>query len=33
MSDKKQLNSQYKKTLSSLQIDLVRIQEWVIKEK
>ena len=33
MSDKKQLNSQYKKTLSSLQIDLVRMQEWVIKEK
>ena len=33
MSDKKDFNKKYEKKISSLQIDLVRMQEWVIAEK
>ena len=33
MSDKKDFNKKYEKMNSSLQVDLVRMQEWVIAEK
>ncbi len=33
MSDKKGFNKKYEKKISSLQVDLVRMQEWVIAEK
>ena len=33
MSDKKDFNKKYEKKISSLQLDLVRMQEWVIAEK
>ena len=33
MSDKKDFNKKYENKISSLQVDLVRMQEWVIAEK
>ena len=33
MSDKKDFNKKYEKKISSLQVDLVRMQEWIIAEK
>ena len=31
MSEKKEFNNKYEKKLSSLQVELVRMQEWVIE--
>ena len=32
MSEKKEFNKKYEKTLISLQQELVKLQEWVIQE-
>ena len=33
MSDKKDFNKKYEKTIENLHVDLVKMQEWVIQEK
>ena len=33
MSDKKDFNKKYEKTIENLHVELVKMQEWVIQEK